>query len=165
MRVVLIRHGEASDPRSGPDGSRYLTSHGRALSREVARALTARGIVPAVIYTSPLVRAVQTAEIVAHALGHEGPVLVHDQLVPGALTGRALSVLEHHDATETVALVSHEPTLSTVAGHLSGHGPAFPGFRTSGAAVIDMDDDGAGRLVGRVDPMTLRWREADDLGP
>jgi len=165
MRVVLIRHGEASDPRSSPDGSRYLTAHGRALSREVARALSRRGIAPTVIYTSPLVRAVQTAEIVAHELGHADAILVHDQLVPGAPTGPALSVLDHHEATEIVALVSHEPTLSALAGHLSGHGAMFPGFRTSGAAVIDVDEDGAGTLVGRLDPSTLQWRDADDLGP
>jgi phosphohistidine phosphatase len=165
MRVVLIRHGEASDPRSSPDGSRHLTSHGRALSRDVARALFARGVVPSVIYTSPLVRAVQTAEIVAHTIAHAGPVLVHDHLVPGAPTGRALSVLDHHEATEILALVTHEPTAQALAGHLSGLGATFPPFRTSGAAVIDVDEGGAGQLVGRLDPSTLLWRDADDLGP
>ena len=165
MRVILIRHGEASDPHASVDGSRYLTLHGRTLSRDVARALSALGIVPAAIYTSPLVRAVQTAEIVAQALGHEGPILVHEHLVPGAPIGPALSILDHHEATEIIALVSHEPTVSAIAGHLSGHGGMFPGFRTSGAAVIDVDEDGAGQLVGRLDPITLQWRDADDLTP
>lgn len=164
MRVLLIRHGEAIDPRSGPDGSRHLTRRGREVSRAVARALEGRGVVPTVIYTSPLVRAVQTAEILAHAIDHRDPVLVHDHLVPNATTARALAVLDLHDDDDIVALISHEPTVHTLAGHLTGLGGGFPGFRTSGAAVIDLAG-GVGQLVGRLDPSTMAWRAPSDLRP
>lgn len=165
MRVVLIRHGEASDPRASSDASRHLTLRGREVTAEVARALAEGGIVPTAIYTSPLVRAVQTAEILASVTGHPGPILVHDHLVPGATTARALSVLDDQPPDAVVALVSHEPTVHTLAGHLSGLGGAFPGFRTSGVAVIDLDEEGAGRLAGRFDPTSMRWREPSDLAP
>lgn len=163
MRLILIRHGEASDPHASSDGSRHLTLRGRQITADVARALAAKAIVPSVIYTSPLVRAVQTAEILAHAIGHPGPIRVHGHLVPGATTARALSVLDHHDESEVIALVTHEPTVHTLAGHLTGLGPAFPGFRTSGAAVIDLAEQV--ELIGRLDPTTLRWRPPTDLAP
>lgn len=165
MRVILIRHGEASDPDASSDGSRYLTERGREVSRAVAKAIFERGIVPGFIYTSPLVRAVQTAEILAHVIGHRGPVMVHDPLVPGSTSARALSVLDDHADGDVVALVTHEPTVRALAGHLSGIGGAFPGFRTSGAAVIDVDDEGRRALIGRFDPSTMRWRGPDDLAP
>ncbi len=164
MRVVLIRHGEASDPHASSDGSRYLTRRGREVSASVAQGLAARGIVPTHIYTSPLVRAVQTAEILAHAIAYPGPVVVHDPLVPGSTTARALAILDPHAPEHVVALVTHEPTVRALAGHLSGLGGAFPGFRTSGAAVIDVDD-GEGALVGRFDPSTMSWRDPSDLTP
>ena len=66
MRVTLIRHAEAGDdaPR---DESRALTVRGRADARRLGRALARRGVRFTLIVTSPLVRAVQTAEIVAAA--------------------------------------------------------------------------------------------------
>lgn len=165
MRVVLVRHGEASDPRLSSDASRHLTLRGREVSAQVARALAARGIAPTVIYTSPLVRAVQTAEIFASTMAHPGPIRVHDHLVPGATTARALSVLDDQPQGAVVLLVTHEPTVHTIAGHLTGLGGAFPGFRTSGAAIIDLDEEGGGRLIGRFDPTRMRWREPGDLAP
>jgi phosphohistidine phosphatase len=164
VRVVLIRHGEASDPSASADASRYLTRRGREVSASVSEALAARGVVPTHIYTSPLARAVQTAEILAHAIAHPGPVVVHDPLIPNGTSARALAVLDRHADDHVVALVTHEPIVRALAAHLSGIGGAFPGFRTSGAAVIDVADDRAA-LVGRFDPSTMRWREPSDLAP
>lgn len=165
MRVLLIRHGEASDPHASADGSRHLTLRGRELSAEVARALSRLGVAPTHLYTSPLVRAVQTAEIVAHAVGHPGPVVTHDPLVPHGSSARALSILQRHGDADVVAFVTHEPIVRALAGHLTGMGGAFPGFRTSGAALIHIDDQGRGALLGRLDPSTLTWRDPDDLDP
>jgi phosphohistidine phosphatase len=165
VKVVLIRHGEASDAGGDSDAVRYLTRQGRDSSRAVAEQLSGRSLAPTQIYTSPLVRAVQTAEILAHAVEHPGPVLVHERLVPGGGTmAQVLAVLERHAEDDIVAFVTHEPLVRALAGHLSGLGGAFPGFRTSGAAVIELRD-GAGMLAGRIDPNTLGWRGPDDLAP
>ncbi len=164
MRVVLVRHGEASDPYASSDGSRHLTLRGREVTREVARQLRARGVVPTAMYTSPLVRAVQTAEILAHELGFDGAVVAHDPLVPGGVTAHAVSVLDDHGDDDVIALVTHEPTVRAIAGHLSGIGGRFPGFRTSGVALIEVSD-GRGALLGRLDPSTMSWRDASDLAP
>ena len=69
MKLYLVRHAEAIE-RSGttPDASRYLTTKGRLAFRKIARRGRKAGIAPAVIFTSPLLSAVQTAEILAEQL-------------------------------------------------------------------------------------------------
>lgn len=153
MKIVIIRHGEAVDAAMvGGDAERYLSARGRATSRDVARALVQHGFTPTHIYTSPLVRAVQTAEVLAQVVGHEGEVVSHPSLTPDGARGHALSMLDMHGADEVIALVSHEPTVRVLAGHLVG--APFPAFRTSGAAILEGDGSGA-VLVGRLDPTTL----------
>ncbi len=95
MRVTLIRHAEAGDdaPR---DESRALTSRGRADARRLGRALARRGVRFTAIVTSPLVRAVQTAEIVAAATEYRGRMTATDLLQPEARGGRVVAFL-HHD--------------------------------------------------------------------
>jgi phosphohistidine phosphatase len=161
MSVLVVRHGEAIDPARAPsDEVRHLSARGRAVTRAVGEKLLERGLVPAWIYTSPLVRAVQTAEILASATGYAGEIVVHEPLVPGAPTSRAVSVLAEHGDDEVIVLVSHEPTVRALAGHLSGLGRSFPGFSPSAVAVI-----ANGALLARLDPHTLAWRAPDDLGP
>ena len=151
-----MRHGEAVDPGAAPDPQRWLTERGRAASARVAEAMAERGFAPTHLYTSPLVRAVQTAEIVAHATEHPGPVRVEAHLVPGGTTARAVAPLDALPDDAVVWMVTHEPTVRVLAGHLSGLG-SFPGFRTSAVAVVSRDESGAGRLVGRLDPTSLAW--------
>lgn len=167
MRVVLVRHGEAVDGhQAGSDAVRYLTAAGRRTVRQVGGALAERGIVPTRIYTSPLVRAVQTAEILAGAADLDGPVEVWPPLA-GGTTAQALEILETGVAdqpSETVVLVGHEPSMRTMAGHLTGLG-RFPGFRTAGACVIDYDA-GRGAFQWVLDPKTLAVIDTvDDLYP
>src|SRR6478752_7669852 len=83
MRVTLIRHAEAGDdaPR---DEARALTSRGRADARRLGRVLARRGVRFSTIVTSPLVRAVQTAEIVAAETEYRGRMTATDLLVPKA---------------------------------------------------------------------------------
>jgi phosphohistidine phosphatase SixA len=80
--------------------------------------------------------------------------------VPGGSTARALSVLDEHEDDEVILLVTHEPTVRALAGHLSGLGAKFPAFRPSGVAVIHRTSG----LIVRFDPSTMSWRDPDDLG-
>ncbi|MFK7985127.1 MAG: histidine phosphatase family protein [Sandaracinaceae bacterium] len=155
MKILIVRHGEAVGAHvAGGDENRYLTPNGRATSDRVAAALDQLGHTPTHIYTSPLVRAVQTAERFAHAASHPGPVVTHRPLVPGGPTAQALAVLEAHGDTDTIALVSHEPTVSTLSAFLTQSRPL--GFPTSGVAVLDGNAHGA-RLIGRFDPISLSF--------
>ena len=64
MKLYLVRHAEAIE-RSGttPDANRYLTPKGRTAFRKIVRRARKAGIAPGIIFTSPLLRAVQTAEV------------------------------------------------------------------------------------------------------
>src|SRR5271165_3922444 len=72
MILYVIRHGIAvdrTDPKSPPESERPLTARGVQKTRSAALGLKAVGINPDVLITSPLVRAAQTAEIFAEAVG------------------------------------------------------------------------------------------------
>jgi phosphohistidine phosphatase len=149
MRVTLIRHGEAGDdaPR---DELRSLTLRGRASVARVARTLRRRGGDFSLIVSSPLARALQTAEIVAASVGYDGRVLVSEALVPEGRASQAVALLSSLAGEQSVALVAHEPILSSLAGALLGHG-RFPALRKAEAVRFRLADE-AGK------PAELRWR-------
>jgi phosphohistidine phosphatase len=113
MRLYVLRHGIAADlVTGGDDRSRPLTPEGRAKMQAAARGMKTLGVQLEAILTSPLVRARETAEIVAEVYGgqpvpRELPALATG--VPPAETVRALRpfVRQRH-----VAIVGHEPGLS-----------------------------------------------------
>src|SRR5438309_12026701 len=93
IRIYLVRHGIAVDPAEKgalDDYSRPLTARGRRRFRRLARAFARLGEPPDFIFTSPLVRAVQTAEILAGTL-RASEVGVLDELRPEAGVGRLLA--------------------------------------------------------------------------
>ena len=156
MRVLIVRHGEAVDPsEAGSDGQRWLTEDGRRTMRGVAKVLSEHEVRLDQVFVSPLVRAVQTAEILAAASRFEGPVTVWPALA-GGTTAQSLSSLEgvgSHEAT--VALVGHEPLARAMAAHLTGT-PEYPGFRTGGVCIAEVPSGGVGRFLWGVDPKALR---------
>lgn len=125
MFLHLLRHAHAGDWSTwvGPDAARPLTDKGRAQSERLGRLLSDAGFVPEVIITSPKARALETAEIVGHAVGVS---VVSDTRLAGPLdvtTTRA--ILTDHGATSTPLLVGHEPDLSGLLLELCG-GPDIP---------------------------------------
>src|SRR5207247_2813001 len=94
IRIYLVRHGIAVDPAemgSLDDEARPLTGKGRKRFRRLARAFRDLGEPLDFIFTSPLVRAVQTAEILCGALrGDE--IGVVDELRPGGGGGQVVAV-------------------------------------------------------------------------
>jgi phosphohistidine phosphatase len=133
MPIILVRHGEAVGSQ-GDDSARYLTYRGRSESRKVALALKERGLIPTQIVASPLVRAVQTAEIFAHALAFEGTLTTEPALVPD---GDASLALKRIPISAGVTLVvTHEPIVRLMAALLVQQ-PTFAAFRTSGVAMFE----------------------------
>jgi phosphohistidine phosphatase len=132
MPVLLVRHGEAVGSQ-GDDTHRYLTFKGRADTAKVGAALRARKIVASQIVSSPLVRAVQTAEILAHALGFDGTVTTDPAFAPDGdpnVAARRIPI-----STGVTILVCHEPIVRGIASVLSGQ--SQPGFRTSGCVLLE----------------------------
>src|SRR5215470_3306541 len=115
MSILLVRHAKAEFEHRLGDGARALTRKGRAKFRAHSRDLARRTNVRR-IGTSPLVRAVQTAEILAGALGVTD-VTVMPELAPGPLAARRIVelVLELRSGW---ALVGHNPSLTEAAATL-----------------------------------------------
>ncbi len=133
MPVLLVRHGEAVGSHSD-DAHRYLTFKGRADTLKVGIALRERKIIASQIVASPLVRAVQTAEILAHALAFEGTITTDAAFVPDGdpvLAAKRIPV-----TTGLTIVVCHEPLVRAIAAYLTGQS-SFPAFRTSGCSLLE----------------------------
>jgi len=112
VKVYLVRHGEAEEQRPGRrDEERELTREGRVQFEGVVAGLAALGIGLDKILTSPLIRARQTAEILAQALPGPKPQEIA-ALAPGGSFEAVFHVLRH--PVSGIALVGHEPALGTL---------------------------------------------------
>jgi phosphohistidine phosphatase len=157
MMILLFRHGHAIDETPGlGDAARSLSGKGRKTTRKVARWLARRDrkLRPTDIWTSPLVRAVQTAEIAAEALGLSDEVTVHAELQPGSNADDLMRKLAEHRGTGPLMLVGHEPDLSVVAALLLGE-RSYPGLKKSGILAIEWEGHGPGKMKLEKSPKDL----------
>ena len=156
MKVFLVRHAEAVD-RTGsmPDAARHLTVRGRLSSRETAARLRNEGIRPSRMLTSPLIRAVQTADILAEHLGFGGAVIPAPQLGPGFDLNGLNELLDAFPDDREVALVGHEPDLGRILTELLSL-PVRYAMPKAAVAALVLPDKGS-RQNG-----TLEWLLAGD---
>jgi phosphohistidine phosphatase len=118
-RVDLLRHGEAVSSHPDGDAARPLSAHGVAAIEALARRYAASGTPPERIFTSPLLRARETAALVCSALGRGTDAEVLPVLRPDGEPADVVAVLAAvapHAAH--VLLVGHQPLLGDLAGHL-----------------------------------------------
>jgi phosphohistidine phosphatase len=119
--VFLIRHAEAIDETLElRDPMRHLTAHGRKQARGLGDRLRWHDCTPTHIWTSPLVRAVQTAELVAAGLASEINVDVIPALAPGEHLRNVVTAVQALAANAAVLLVGHEPSISAIGGLFVG---------------------------------------------
>jgi phosphohistidine phosphatase len=161
MQLLIIRHAIAEELTEGSkktDEERELTSEGRKRMRRVAKQLS-RMVRIGRLGSSPLVRARETAEIVADAQGKLEIGLV-EALRPGSDPQGLVAWLESMAKEEVVAIVGHEPHLSTIATwFISGRGESHIELRKGGACLIEFQDapqSGAGMLRWLLTPKQLR---------
>lgn len=157
MDILLIRHGDAVEDAPGlGDGGRWLTDKGRRITRQVALWLAEqKHHRPVEIWTSPLVRAVQTAEIIAAAVELQEPVAVLADLSPNGHLPEVLRALARFEGEGPVALVGHEPSLSTLAVTLLGPSVRWTGFKKSGVLGVRWKARSQGTFWFALDPKTL----------
>ncbi len=136
MQLLIFRHGIAEP--TGPDGtdaSRRLTEEGVERTRRAAVGLASIADRPDVVLTSPLVRAVQTSEIVGRVFNR--PPTVMQELAYGP----ARAVIERLKRREEqiVMIVGHEPTLSGIIRTLCGGRDegSFVVMKKAGCALVD----------------------------
>jgi phosphohistidine phosphatase len=145
MRLFLVRHGDADAevPEGLDDAARPLTSRGRLALLPHFMTVAAHLGTPSVVYMSPLVRAVQTATLLAHALGYDGPLRTHRALFPDGPVGALEALVEGQQGT--VVLVGHQPSMGSGAAHFLGL-PSFPRTVTPGT-VVGIERDKESRLI------------------
>lgn len=155
MQIWLVRHAIAAEREefSGPDSERPLTEKGKKQFREFAAWLADQVEAPTAIVTSPLVRAVETAEILRKALDlKKKDVAPSDSLSCGADATELLEAARAASA-ERVALVGHEPDFSEALAHFIGGGAVA--FGKGFVACVEFDGNpelGAGRLNWFIGP-------------
>jgi phosphohistidine phosphatase len=161
VNVFLVRHAHAVDEAPGlPDAARHLTPTGRDAARALGVLLRANGCRPDAVWSSPLVRAVQTAELLLAGLQEERAV----EAVPDLASGNVRALAERVRAWTggaSIALVGHEPSVSGLGALLTARGD-FPALHKAEAARLDdpaRGGAGSGALVLR---WTLSW---DGDGP
>jgi phosphohistidine phosphatase len=153
--LYIMRHGVAvmrSSQDVDDDAKRPLTPDGKRKMQEIARGLKRLGFAVAWIVTSPLVRAVETAEIIADSLDQRVPMDFCDALKPGGSPEELLTFLARHLARRSVLVVGHEPDLASMAARLIGAGRhANLAFKKGGCCLISFDE------FPPKSPGTLTW--------
>lgn len=122
MRCYFLRHGIAAEAAEwqGTDFDRPLTDAGRERMTREAKTMAEMDLDVAVILTSPLVRARQTAAIVAKELKLRDRVLEDARLGLDFGLNRLASILEEHRDDKAIMLVGHEPGMSRTIGQVAG---------------------------------------------
>lgn len=124
MELFFLRHGiaiEGDDPGVQQDEERFLTPKGIKRVRQAANGLRALGVSFDAILTSPVLRARQTAEIVAAKLKLESALQEMMDLRPESTVDHLLFGLSRLTAQQNLLIVGHEPLLTqTVARLLTG---------------------------------------------
>ena len=164
MELYLMRHGIAADRADGRwsrDSERPLTEEGIAKMREIAKGLSAAGVAFDTIISSPLVRARETAGIVARVQGSAVEVEETAALAAGATSPAAVyAAIGKGSKDARILLVGHEPDLGLLAAALLGlpAASAIP-FKKGGALRIDvggMPPQEPGVLVWMLTPRLAR---------
>jgi phosphohistidine phosphatase len=121
MDLYIIRHGIAADLASS-DRERPLTPPGKEQMRQMAAWLAKQGTVPQKIISSPLVRAVQTAEILRDGVGLDADdMVISNIMAPGADPQKLCELLEKTTA-KSVAIVGHAPDVQVYTSFFAGGG-------------------------------------------
>ena len=152
MQLYFLRHGEADWPHwTKLDDERSLTDFGKKEVRQVARFLNRLKVKPNLIVTSPLPRALQTAEVAAEQL--KTKLRQDEALEPGFGISELRTVLKRH-RSKVLMLVGHEPDFSSVISALTG---ASLKLSKAGLVLIDFDPETEkGRLLWLFPPKIAR---------
>jgi phosphohistidine phosphatase len=153
QQLWLLRHGDAEPHGVRHDADRRLTEKGERQARMAGKALAKLGVQFVAVYTSPRVRAKDTARLAAEELGGADP-LVHQPLSAGFDVDEALSLLAGYGEDARLLLVGHEPDFSQVVYDLTG---GRIDLKKGGIATVRVD----GRQGEQID--LLRPKEIEEI--
>jgi phosphohistidine phosphatase len=158
--LYLVRHGLAEERGDTwpDDAKRPLTDEGMSKMRKAVRGLARLGVSVDVVLTSPLVRARQTAEIVAAGLSPRPSLVSIDSLAPDGTYASVIADLDKHAKKTRIALVGHEPNIGELAARLIGSRHAID-FKKGAVCRIDVEalpPSGPGDIRWLLTPKIMR---------
>ena len=140
MNIYLIRHGDAERAAIGKkDFDRELTSSGRIKLKEAA--VSWKNIIKGfdIIVTSPLARAVQTANVIADSYNAMDKILIDKKLSPGSRTESIIEIANSL-GVEDIAFVGHQPDMSEILSDIISPKGAFIDFKKGAIAKISFEN-------------------------
>jgi phosphohistidine phosphatase len=140
--LVLFRHGIAVERQewSGKEQDRPLTGTGLRKTRRAVKGLLNLRITPTHLFSSPLARARETADILKQLIRPRMTVQLYDELLPTASPLSLFALLSTLPADSVVLCVGHEPHLSLVASTiLSGEPCSGLSLKKAGACLLHLE--------------------------
>ena len=155
MNLYIIRHAIAVDEATSDyesDSERPLTDKGRKKMRQIAKALRHLGVEFDLILSSPYTRACETAEILADVFRMKKKIAFSDNLIPLGNPELLIGEINEKYSVDSLALVGHEPHLSTLVGLLTAeNGKLDITLKKGGVCYLATDD------LHHASRATLEW--------
>ncbi len=154
MNVFFIRHAEAIDYETETvksDEYRYITEEGRKETRKAAKILRKEMKHVNKFFSSPLIRAVQTAELFAAMIKFKGSIEIVNELQNEYTTGSVQDLIRRNSGLDSIALVGHEPKMSVLIRIMSDK-KSFSDFSKSGVCLVELKGAESGKLIWYFDP-------------
>jgi phosphohistidine phosphatase len=158
VKLYFLRHGLARDREdwAGDDALRPLTPEGIKKMEREAKTIAKLALQLDAIVTSPLVRAKQTARIVADELDLRDVLVEDEKLGLDFDLGGLRTVIEKHRAAEALMLVGHEPSMSRTIGQIGG---GRVELKKGALACVDIEPNSMrGELLSLVPPKLLAMK-------
>lgn len=159
--LYVIRHGLAGEPleNAEEDELRALTKKGKKELKSISKALKDLDIEFDEIITSPLIRALETAEIVHGRCGNSNELIINDLLRNGSSFETLVKYLNSLKSADSVAIVGHEPHLSSFASYcISGKKSSFINLKKGAVLLLEIDQiikPGNSKLMWLLEPRQL----------
>jgi phosphohistidine phosphatase len=157
LKLYFLRHGQAGNRHDWhkDDSERPLTVEGKKRMQREAATIWKLDLSLDIILSSPLVRALQTAEIVAKAADSTARVITDDRLAPGFGPKDLTAILADHNSARGLLLVGHEPDFSETIGQVTGGGRIT--MKKGALAYVEVEDPATikGTLVWLIPPKVL----------
>jgi phosphohistidine phosphatase len=152
--LYFVRHGKAGHySAAADDDERRLTEDGIAVLKGAGPLLRRLNLRPDLVLSSPLPRALQTAELMVEGLGMTDDPVIDDRLRPGAAWGDLARAMAAYPDARRVMFVGHEPDLSGAMRLLTG--AASVRMRKGGIGCVEfpgVPEPGGGELAWLIDP-------------
>ncbi|MCX6165430.1 MAG: phosphohistidine phosphatase SixA [Ignavibacteriae bacterium] len=163
MKLYLIRHTEAIDYETESvrsDEHRFITPKGRRIAINVFKMLKDEMLDLEKIFTSPIVRSVQTAEILAITVKYKNDVEIANELTLASSPEKVLQLLRRNSIFKSIALVGHEPMMSTIVRNFTDKKDPEFALKKASVCFINMDlDKGTGKFEWYLNPKTSEFQK------